>query len=350
MRALGDDRDLAAGLQGDARQLGDREDLERGADTQQQIGATRPAPRRGAARLRAGYSPNRTTSGLSGRPQSQRGTPCRVGPLARADVVERVAAPAGQARRVVDRPVDLDQLAGAGLGVQAIDVLGDHGVEPCPARSSVASAAWARVGALVLEASESGRRRSARSAPGRGGTRRCGRPPSGRRSPTARCCGVRKSGIPDGTEIPAPVSATTESAASDQLGQPRGRRGGAERAHRPRNRGRALAQEGGDPLASVLGGEHRARSPAFSAAIPASRSPVADDPLDLLDRQRRLAGELARPGQRRVEQLVVGHDPCGQPVLEGLDGPDRLAGQVELQRLGLRRPAGAAAGCRRSRG
>ena len=32
------------------------------------------------------------------------------------------------------------------------------------------------------------------------------------------------------------------------------------------------------------------------------------DLLDLLERERRLAGELARPRERRVEQLVVGHD------------------------------------------
>ena len=67
--------------------------------------------------------------------------------------------------------------------------------------------------------------------------------------------GERKSGIPDGTEIPAPVSATTEPAARTQLGELRCRAGGTGPAvtlaavpH-----GLALAQEGADPLARVLG-------------------------------------------------------------------------------------------------
>ena len=40
--------------------------------------------------------------------------------------------------------------------------------------------------------------------------------------------GERKSGIPDGTEIPAPVSATTEPAEREER-----RRGGAAAAHAP---------------------------------------------------------------------------------------------------------------------
>src|SRR4051812_48036794 len=70
--------------------------------------------------------------------------------------------------------------------------------------------------------------------------------------------GERKSGIPDGTEIPAPVSATTESAA---------RTSSASCSIPPRVAlnmavtlaavpyGLALAQEGADPLARVLAGE-----------------------------------------------------------------------------------------------
>ena len=58
------------------------------------------------------------------------------------------------------------------------------------------------------------------------------------------------------------------------------------------------------------------------------------DALDLLERERRLAGELARPGQRGVEQLVVGHDAVDEPELVRLLGGDRVAGRVHLQRLG----------------
>ena len=50
--------------------------------------------------------------------------------------------------------------------------------------------------------------------------------------------GVRKSGIPDGTEIPAPVSATTEPGGADQLREPvRPRAAGGGRGHLPWKRG-----------------------------------------------------------------------------------------------------------------
>ena len=42
--------------------------------------------------------------------------------------------------------------------------------------------------------------------------------------------GVRKSGIPEGTEMPAPVSATTEPGVADQLGEADGG-GRVDRAH-----------------------------------------------------------------------------------------------------------------------
>ena len=52
---------------------------------------------------------------------------------------------------------------------------------------------------------------------------------------------------------------------------------------------------------------------------------VLGDALDLLDRERRLAGQLAAPGQRGVEQLVVLDDAVHEPVLERLVGGDRVA-------------------------
>ncbi len=73
-RALCDDGDLAAGRQRQLGQPGHRVDLERGPDAEHQIGAAASSWARSIAAT-GRYSPNRTTSGLSGRPHSQRGTP-----------------------------------------------------------------------------------------------------------------------------------------------------------------------------------------------------------------------------------------------------------------------------------
>ena len=113
--------------------------------------------------------------------------------------------------------------------------------------------------------------------------------------------------MPDGTEIPAPVSTTAGP----------GRRGAAPRAARAAaspalELRRALLDERGDALARVLG-PNACRNPSRSAARPASRSPCVRDVLDLLDRERRLAGQLAAPGQRGVEQLVVLDDAVASP-------------------------------------
>ena len=151
--------------------------------------------------------------------------------------------------------------------------------------------------------------------------------------------GERKSGIPDGTEIPAPVSATTEPASRISSASARRRADAPVRPappgrHLPWNRRRALLQERRDPLAGVLGAEH-GREALLLGLDPGVEIAGGRHPLDLLDRQRRLARELARPGERGVEQLVVGHDPGGQPQLVGLVRGDRVAGQVHLERLGL---------------
>ena len=70
------------------------------------------------------------------------------------------------------------------------------------------------------------------------------------------------------------------------------------------------------------------------------------DQLDLLDRDRRLGGQLAAPHQRRLEQLVVGDDAVDEAEFERLLGEDRVADQVHLQRLvrpdQARQPLGAA--------
>ena len=114
----------------------------------------RPARGRAPARLSGSHSPNSTTSGLSGAPQSQRGTPSASARMRAAHVGERVARAARRARGVLDRAVHLDELARPRPAVEAVDVLRDHGVEPRPRRSSSTSASWAPLGRLSSSACE----------------------------------------------------------------------------------------------------------------------------------------------------------------------------------------------------
>src|SRR3954470_24135748 len=163
--------------------------------------------------------------------------------------------------------------------------------------------------------------------------------------------GARKSGTPDGTEIPAPVSATTEPAsrirdASSCVPEL------VVAPMPPRTVGLpalpvglALGQEGADALLAVLGLEHGGEGGllGLDAGVDV---PVGADLLDLRQRQRRRLGQLARPGQGGVEQLVVDHRAVDQAELVGLLGADRVADEVHLQRLVLadqaRQPLGAA--------
>ena len=66
-----------------------------------------------------------------------------------------------------------------------------------------------------------------------------------------------------------------------------------------------------------------AAKPPFSACDALVEVALGADELDLLDRQRRLLGELARPGQRGVEQLVVDDHAVDEAELEGLRRADR---------------------------
>src|SRR5205085_2860699 len=113
--------------------------------------------------------------------------------------------------------------------------------------------------------------------------------------------GVRKSGIPDGTEIPAPVSATTESASriSDASSSVPCRLPTAN-CLLPLPLRRALAEEGADALLGVLGrkGLGEARLLRLDALVQVT---LVCDLLDLLDGKRGLAGEPLGPRQRRVE-------------------------------------------------
>src|SRR5215208_6369919 len=131
--------------------------------------------------------------------------------------------------------------------------------------------------------------------------------------------GVRKSGMPDGTEIPAPVRPTARSAWPSRS------------ARRPAS---VEVAEGADALLRVLGSEHRREALALDLE-PLVELRLSRDLLDLLDGERRLLRQLARPLEGRVEQLVVGHDLVREPVAVRLVGVDRVADQVHLARLRL---------------
>src|SRR5437016_1290748 len=148
--------------------------------------------------------------------------------------------------------------------------------------------------------------------------------------------GVRKSGIPDGTEMPAPVSATTELAprTSSARRAERGEREeacGAERLAAFKAR-RPFGEKGSDPLAGISALKGRGKRPLLRlyARVEIARG---GDLFDLLERQRGLACELARPRQRRVEQLVIVDHAVDEPQLEGFVGQDRVADGVHLERL-----------------
>ena len=230
-----------------------------------------------------------------------------------------IARAAIEARRMRDRPVHLDQVLRARAGVQAVDVLGDHGVaasRPAPARRAPRGRDWA----LVLERLET----LAVEAPERLGFRwnaSMWATSIGSTFSHSPVPGERKSGIPDGTEMPAPVSA--------RLSRPRGsaRRGAGGRAGRSRRSlpskcGRALLQERRDPLARVLGGEG-GQECLLLGLESGVKVAGGGHPLDLLDRDRRLRRELPRPGECRVEQLVIGDDAVGKAELGRLAGVDR---------------------------
>src|SRR3954447_1130407 len=95
-----------------------------------------------------------------------------------------------------------------------------------------------------------------------------------------------------------------------------------------------LAEECADPFLRVFGLERggEALRLLLEALVEVA---VRRDLLDLLDRDRRLIRKLARPRQRRVEQLVVGDDLVDKTDLLGLERVDRLADQVHLERLCL---------------
>src|SRR3954451_10628496 len=156
--------------------------------------------------------------------------------------------------------------------------------------------------------------------------------------------GERKSGIPDGTDTPAPVRTKAERASriisARRVALPcavrvvTGRNGTVAGLRRPAalpavrpsfslELRRALAEEGADALLGVLGRE-RLLEPARLRLEALAKLAGGRHRLDLLDRDRRLLGELARPRQRRVEQLVVRHHLVHEPEPLRLVRADRI--------------------------
>ena len=140
--------------------------------------------------------------------------------------------------------------------------------------------------------------------------------------------------MPDGTEMPAPVSATTGPARADQLGEPR-----ARRRHFPLNSGARFSMNARDALARVLGARTRAGTRRARRPGPSSRSPACETRLICSSATGAWPAQLARPGERGVEQLVVGDDAVDEPVLVGLVGRDRLADRCSSPAPWPARPA-----------
>ena len=255
----------------------------------------------------------------------------------RARLGERVASRRTLRHEAVrDRTVDLDHILRPGGGVQAVDVLRDDRDAELRQRAvrAVGLLALERREAVAVEAPE-----ALRVAPPDGDVGDLHRVDVGPQ-PGARRAEV---GDPGRDGDARPGEGDDRPRRADQLGE-------AGRASRgcftaPLNSGLRFCRNA--PMPSRASSEPNAvPKAAFSASIPSSRSPACETLLDLLERHRRLAGELARPGQRGVEQLVVGHQAVDEPELVGLLGADRVADRVHLERLGRadqpRQPLGAA--------
>src|SRR3954452_7779260 len=107
--------------------------------------------------------------------------------------------------------------------------------------------------------------------------------------------------MPDGTEIAAPVRTTALSAAL-------GRAASSLLALELRL---ALPKERPDAFLRIFGSEHLAEGLALASQALAELA-VHRDGLDPLDRHGRLLGQLPRPRQRDVEQLVIGDNAGGE--------------------------------------
>src|ERR1044072_3001268 len=139
--------------------------------------------------------------------------------------------------------------------------------------------------------------------------------------------GERKSGILDGTEIPAPVSATTDLASRTSDARRSIAVASLSSASLPLRL--ALAQAGAYALLGVRASEDAGEGGLLLLDALVEVAGGADL-LDLGQRQRRRLAQLARPRQRRVEQLVVRHRAVHQPELIRLVRADRAADHGHL--------------------
>ena len=194
-RSGGDDRDRAAGLQGQLRQPGDREDLERGADAEQQVGAAR------RARSRAPSPPRRAARRTARRPASAAARSRSAARRRRPPPAARASPPAGSARR---RPGT--RRTRSTRGPRSRRASRPRACRPsmfwvitASSRPACLELGERAVGAVRLLALEHGEARPVErpeALRARGARRRCARPPSGRRSPTARCRASGSRGCP----------------------------------------------------------------------------------------------------------------------------------------------------------
>src|SRR4051812_15741125 len=121
--------------------------------------------------------------------------------------------------------------------------------------------------------------------------------------------GERKSGMPDGTDTPAPVSTTAERASRSMSARwvALSMLVLVANVLLALEMRRPLAEEGADALLRVLRVERRLE-PARLGLEALAELAGGGHGLDLLDRNGGLLRELARPSERGVEQLVVRHD------------------------------------------
>ena len=125
------------------------------------------------------YSPNSTTPGLSGRAAIAPRHPVRGSPSCRARTSPNsYRTPQTRQTDWAIEPCTSTRFARPRPGVQPVDVLRDHRVEQ-PGVLELDERRVRPIGLLVLERLEALAVEAPEASPGRGGTRRCGRPPSG---------------------------------------------------------------------------------------------------------------------------------------------------------------------------
>ncbi len=145
--------------------------------------------------------------------------------------------------------------------------------------------------------------------------------------------------------MPAPVSATTERAPRTSFAKRSTSDGGVARERTvplstrpllsPAEARRPFAEKRRDALLRVPARKHGSER-ALLRLDPLVQLARAGDALDLLHRDRRLTGQLARPRERGVQQLVILDHAIDETELERFLGENRVADEVHLQ--GLVRP------------